>query len=287
MRGFAGRVHEARRCRRRTPRRFPCDDGRRGARLPSACARRPASRGGRTRPNRRLSSPGAATAALSGRHEWRSRSPRRRGRSSPCALSRSRCGRRAFNSSSASRVRSSAEYQPDTQASPKGASAFFRASASRGNLLPSSMPTNPTSFASARQVSSGVSPPSSSMSSFDQPIGLAPIRIVIVVALSLVVSRPRAAAREHLRSACAPPSTSSRTDTSGTATSHQCPPASVAGSGSVSMTMTVVRSALRASLEPSSSSAMPSTLRRRAEACRMCAKSMPAGSRAWYAAGGC
>src|SRR5262245_57430231 len=39
------------------------------------------------------------------------------------------------------------------------------------------MPSNPTSLASARQVSRGVSPPSSGMSSLDQPMGLAPMRI--------------------------------------------------------------------------------------------------------------
>ena len=40
-------------------------------------------------------------------------------------------------------------------------------------------PRKPASLASARQVSSGVSPPSSGRSSFDQPMGLAPMRIVM------------------------------------------------------------------------------------------------------------
>ena len=66
---------------------------------------------------------------------------------------------------------------------PKGASAFFNASGSRGNLLPSSMPSKPASLASARQTSSGVSPPSSGMSSLDQPMGLAPMRIVMFLFL--------------------------------------------------------------------------------------------------------
>src|SRR5215213_6263207 len=96
----------------------------------------------------------------------------------PIAFRRSRWARSAVISSSAERVRSCAEYQPDTQARPNGASAALRAAASRGNLWPSSMPSKPASLASARHVSSGVSPPSSRRSSFDQPMGFAPIRII-------------------------------------------------------------------------------------------------------------
>ncbi len=68
----------------------------------------------------------------------------------------------AFISASASRSSSSAEYQPETQAKPQGLPAPPSArSGSRGNLWPSSMPSKPAALASARQASSGVSPPSS------------------------------------------------------------------------------------------------------------------------------
>src|SRR3546814_20206661 len=41
------------------------------------------------------------------------------------------------------------------------------------------MPQNPAARASDRQVSSGMWPPSSRRSSFDQPMGLAPMRTVM------------------------------------------------------------------------------------------------------------
>ena len=52
------------------------------------------------------------------------------------------------------------------------------------------------------------------------------------------VSPPAAGVHGPSRSPPAPPRTSARSETSGTATSHQAPPASVVGVGSVSMTMT-------------------------------------------------
>ncbi len=135
----------------------------------------------------------------------------------------------------------------ETQAMPKGASAFFSASGSRGNLLPSSMPSKPASLASARHTSSGVSPPSSSMSSLDQPMGLAPIRIVMLSFFPCDQS-PTRCAREGLFVSLARPSF-----TCGAHATLPAPPRPTSGrphrwrcSGSVSMTMTVVRSRLRA-----------------------------------------
>src|SRR5271155_5039422 len=86
----------------------------------------------------------------------------------------------ASNSSRADRSSSSVEYQPPTNTRPNSASLALSAAPSFGILLPFSMPAKPASLASARQVSSGVPPPISSRSSLDQPIGLAPSRIVMV-----------------------------------------------------------------------------------------------------------
>ena len=72
---------------------------------------------------------------------------------------------------------------------PYSASLAFSAGAVLGNLLPFSMPSRPMSRASLRHCSSGMSPPISTMSSLDQQIGLAPIRII-----RLLPVRPRAAA---------------------------------------------------------------------------------------------
>src|SRR4029077_3162117 len=58
--------------------------------------------------------------------------------------------------------------------------------------------------------------------------------------------------------------TSVRSETSGTGTSHQCPPAAVLEAGSVSMTRTDVRSALRAAASALASCATPCTLLARA-----------------------
>ena len=112
------------------------------------------------RPVARLHAPAAATAACCDRHGSRSRSRRRPARRCPSPSADRDAGADAAISSSASRRRSSAEYQPEMQARPNGASAAFSACGSRGNLWPSSMPSKPASRASARQVSSGVSPPS-------------------------------------------------------------------------------------------------------------------------------
>ena len=70
---------------------------------------------------------------------------------------------------------------------------------SRGNRPPSSTPAKPISAASARMVSTGVSPPSSGMSSLAQAIGLTPKRMVMRLRAAflelLLVGRPR---RRHL-----------------------------------------------------------------------------------------
>src|SRR6201999_1199627 len=96
----------------------------------------------------------------------------------------------------AERLRSSAEYQPPTNVKPNSASLSFSAAPSVGILWPFSMPTTPASFACARQVSSGVSPPTAWRSSLVQPIGLAPMRMLISVSnplqrLRLLVSTAR------------------------------------------------------------------------------------------------
>ena len=76
---------------------------------------------------------------------------------------RSRCVRIAVISCSTLRLRSSALYQPETKESPCRARICFSAVGSAGNLFPFAMPVKPALLASARQVSSGVSPPSSGM----------------------------------------------------------------------------------------------------------------------------
>src|ERR1700733_5432712 len=96
----------------------------------------------------------------------------------------------ASNSSRADRSSSSVEYQPPTKTRPNSASLALSAAPSFGILLPFSMPSKPASLASARQVSSGVSPPISFKSSLDQPIGLAPSRIVIA-SISHALGRQR------------------------------------------------------------------------------------------------
>src|SRR5919107_3626386 len=97
----------------------------------------------------------------------------------PQAASRSRWGCMALISSSTVRVRSSALYQPETNSSPNSPSFALSASGCLGNLLPISVPVKPASRVSRRQVSSGVSPPSSGRSSLLQAIGLVPSLTVI------------------------------------------------------------------------------------------------------------
>src|SRR5208282_3279268 len=100
----------------------------------------------------------------------------------------------ASNSSRAERFRSSVEYQPPTNAMPYSASLSFSAFPSDGSLWPNSMPWTPASFASARHVSSGVSPPISCKSSLVQPIGLAPMRMLMSVSNALQLQRVLVAA---------------------------------------------------------------------------------------------
>ena len=92
----------------------------------------------------------------------------------PHALSSSKCGRIAAISSSTDWVRTSPLCQPETSSSPWRPSTACMDATSLGNLPPFSMPVNPAAAASFRQVSSGVSPPSSGMSSLLQAIGLVP-----------------------------------------------------------------------------------------------------------------
>src|SRR4051812_32524064 len=92
----------------------------------------------------------------------------------PIAASRSRCGVTAAISSAAERRASCALYQPDTSASSWRARIGRSTSACRGNLPPSSMPAKPACRVSARHTSSGMSPPSSGMSSLVHVIGLMP-----------------------------------------------------------------------------------------------------------------
>src|SRR5271163_1258841 len=110
--------------------------------------------------------------------------------SAPAPFVISTCARAASNSSSAERSSSSVEYQPPTNTRPNSASLAFSAAPPSGILLPFSMPSKPASLASARQVSSDVSPPISFRSSLDQPIGLAPSRIVIA-SISHALGRQR------------------------------------------------------------------------------------------------
>src|SRR5205814_384118 len=67
-------------------------------------------------------------------------------------------------------------YQPEISDNPCRSRIDPNTAASRGNLLPSSIPSNPARRASERQVSRGVSPPNSGISSLLQPIGLMPRR---------------------------------------------------------------------------------------------------------------
>src|ERR1700722_5146626 len=101
--------------------------------------------------------------------------------SDPAPLVMAICDFAALNSSRAERLSNSAEYQPPTKLRPNSASLSLSAVPSLGILWPFSIPTTPASFAWARQVSSGVSPPTSCKSSLVQPIGLAPMRMLISV----------------------------------------------------------------------------------------------------------
>src|SRR3984893_18413175 len=106
------------------------------------------------------------------------------------------CDFAALNSSRAERLRNSVEYQPPTKVRPNSASFSFSAAPSLGSLWPFSIPTTPTRFASARQVSSGVSPPISCKSAFVQPIGVGPRRMLISASAllqprGLLVAAPR------------------------------------------------------------------------------------------------
>ena len=94
----------------------------------------------------------------------------------------------ALISSSTVRVRSSALYQPETNSSPYSPSFALRASGCLGNLLPISVPVKPASRVSRRQVSRGVSPPSSGRSSLLQAIGLVPSLTVMAASRFLVVT---------------------------------------------------------------------------------------------------
>src|SRR5271170_4784871 len=108
------------------------------------------------------------------------------------------CALAASNSSRAERLSNSVEYQPATKSMPNEASLPFRAAPSVGILWPFSIPSIEASLASSRHFSSGVSPPISCRSSLVQPIGLAPMRMVISVSnplqlLRVLVSAPRGA----------------------------------------------------------------------------------------------
>src|SRR5271167_443861 len=109
--------------------------------------------------------------------------------SAPAPLVMAICSLAASNSSLAERRRSSVEYQPPTKESPNSASLPLRAAPSLGILWPFSMPATPASLASARQVSSGVSPPISCRSSLLQPMGLAPMRMLMSVSNALAFQR--------------------------------------------------------------------------------------------------
>src|SRR6516162_975298 len=86
------------------------------------------------------------------------------------------CRSIAANSSLTDRSRSRPLYHPEISASPNRSRIGRNTAGSRGNLWPSSIPSYPARRASARQVSSGVSPPNSGKSSLLQPIGLMPRR---------------------------------------------------------------------------------------------------------------
>ena len=253
---------------------FPCDGGRRAARLRlSVCFGDLASRGGRTRPFAGLQHRPLRQRLCEIAMDGVARSPRRRAPCEPIALSRSRCGRRRPSVF----LVVSAEVRPNTSPRRRRArtarARAFSAAGSRGNLWPSSMPVEAGLLRLGRQVSSGISPPSSRMSSLDQPMGLAPIRIVIVersFASAQVLSRSLLP-RVHPHSACAPPSHLCAVRHSGTATSHQCPPASVEPQRIGVDDETVVRSALRARSSAASRSAMPSTFSAIAPRLRACA----------------
>src|SRR5580700_2184416 len=73
------------------------------------------------------------------------------------------------------------ENQPETSFSPCASRSGPSVAASIGNLPPVSVPLKPAARLSFRQVSSGVSPPSSGRSSLDQAIGATPRFIVMGV----------------------------------------------------------------------------------------------------------
>ena len=83
---------------------------------------------------------------------------------------------RRISSSTDPFSRNSPENQPDESARSCAPNSGRKIAASRGNLPPASMPQKPAARASAKQVSSGVSPPNSGMSSLLQPIGATPSR---------------------------------------------------------------------------------------------------------------
>jgi len=99
--------------------------------------------------------------------------------SAPASLRHCRSACAAANSASASRSSRKVEYQPEMNTSPYSASLAFNSGAVLGILLPFSIPSRPISRASLRHCSSGMSPPISIMSSFDQQMGLAPMRIIL------------------------------------------------------------------------------------------------------------
>ena len=173
------------------------------------------------------------------------------------------CAFAASNSSRAERLSNSVEYQPPTKARPNSASLSFSAAPSLGSLWPFSMPTTPASLASARQVSSGVSPPISCRSSFVQPIGLAPMRMLMASLRPAAASAPPRSrgARRRPRRARRPPAPRRPTRSR----RRRSTPA-----GSVSITITWVDFAARAALNAASSSAIDVDLHRlRAERARV------------------
>ena len=151
---------------------------------------------------------------------------------------------------------SSSTSVPENQPPHSVTSAAFRigsmTSGSLGKRRPISMPVKPAERDCRRHSSSDTSSLSSARSSFHHAMGDMP-SLAFKSSLQLqfacapcggesALNRRRSAAAASLIGLARRVDLASRGLTSGTATSHQWPPASVETSGSVSMTITVVRS---------------------------------------------
>ena len=154
----------------------PCGGGRRAAGPRRERHRRPRSCGGRTRPIRRAPRTGRSSSGFARRHGWRSRSRRGCSTLQPIALSRSRCGR-----SAAMLVLGGAGQELGRMPAGDELEAVAVEHRLQRRRLTRELVAQLHAFEARppwprRGRSRGVvAPPSERRSSFDQPIGLAPI----------------------------------------------------------------------------------------------------------------